>query len=125
MKQQAVIGSSRRRLAAILLSGVSAWCITKCLEWVGFYSAYADEPGKVSVLANAHLWAVSYACGSVLLGIGATVFIASGTRKTDDRLASTRYLLAAFAVTALVCICVVLVLLYSAAFHHRLGIAHP
>ena len=120
MKLKMLIGSPRRRLIAVVLIGISAWCVTKCLGWVGFYSAYAGEPGKESVLANAHLRAVSYACGSMLLGIGATVLIASGTRKSDDGLPFTRYLLAVLVVTAAVCISVVLVGFYGPALHDRL-----
>jgi hypothetical protein len=123
VKLQALVGP-RRPLVTILLIGVNAWCVIKFLGWVSFYSSWASELGDKSVLARAHLWALSYALGSVLLGIGATVSIASASRKPYDGLTSTRYLLAALAVTASIIVCIVLNSLYSVAFHHRLGVAH-
>jgi hypothetical protein len=75
------------------------------------------------VLANAHLWAVYYACTAVLLAGGATTAAASRFTKPVEGLAATRYILSALVVIAAIGICVVLVGIYGPGLHHNFGSA--
>ena len=119
MKLEIIIERTPKLFRALLLTGVSAWCVVKCLGWVSFYSAYVGDPGMEAVLANAHRWTISYACLAVLLAAGATMTAASRFRKPVDGLASTHYVLCALAVLAAIGICVVLVSVYGPPLHHN------
>lgn len=123
MRLQTAIERTPVRFVALLLTGLSAWYVLKCLGWVGFYSAYAGDPRMETALAKAHLWAVSYACMAVLLATGATIAAASRFRKPVDGLAATRYILSALGVLAAIGICVVLVGVYGPAPYHDPGSA--
>lgn len=123
MKLQTAIKRTRLWLVALLLTGVSAWCVLKCLGWVGFYSAYVGDPGMETILANAHLWAVSYACTAVVLASGATMATASRFRKLVNGSATTRYILSALVVLAAIGICVAVVGVYGPGLYHNLGSA--
>lgn len=110
-------------LVALLFTGVSAWCVLKCLGWVGFYSAYVGDPGMETTLANAHLWAASYASIAVVLAAGATMAAASRFRNLVGGVAMTRYILSALVVLAAIGICVALVGVYGPSLYHNIGSA--
>jgi hypothetical protein len=121
MKLQSPFENIPRVLLAIGLTGVSAWCVLKSLGWVSFYSAYAGDFEKASMLRNAHLWAVFYAWGSLAFALVATVLLASRIKASNESLTSTRYLLTALVVLTAICLCVVLIGFWGPILHHKVA----
>lgn len=122
MNQQTVGQRRLRLLSAIVMIGIGAWDVSKCLGWIAYYSAYLGDPGMGTMLANAHRWAVSYACVALLLVAGATMAAASCFRGAVGWLAPTRYVISVVTVVAAIGVCVLLAGFYGPNLHHSPGL---